>query len=84
MEAIADSVKKTNRCLVLTEEPLENSFAMSLAGQIASECFDSLDAAPSVLGSVSLPAIPLNSDMESEVLPNAEKVSKRLEEILNF
>ena len=84
MEAIAESVKKTNRCLVLTEEPLENSFAMSLAGQIASQCFDSLDASPSVLGSVSLPAIPLNSDMEAEVLPNAEKVTERLKEILNY
>ena len=53
-------------------------------GQIASQCFDSLDASPSVLGSVSLPAIPLNSDMEAEVLPNAEKVTERLKEILNY
>ena len=67
MEAIKASVAKTNRCLVLTEEPAENSFSLSLSGQIASDCFKLLDAAPMTLGSVSLPAIPLNSEMEAAV-----------------
>ena len=58
INAISKSVLKTNRCLV-TEEPVENSFGLSLCGRIAAECFESLDAAPLTLGSISLPAIPL-------------------------
>ena len=84
MDAIAKSVSKTNRCLVLTEEPVENSFGLSLSGGIAAECFESLDAAPLTLGSVSLPAIPLNSKMEAAVLPSAEKVAKKIEELLSY
>tara|TARA_Y100000589_G_scaffold332283_1_gene391140 strand:- start:2319 stop:4310 length:1992 start_codon:yes stop_codon:yes gene_type:complete len=84
MDAIAESVTKTNRCLVLTEEPIENSFGLSLSGRIASECFESLDAAPLTLGSISLPAIPLNSEMEAAVLPSAEKVAAKIEELLRF
>ena len=84
MAAIEESVSRTNRCLVLTEEPAENSFAQSLAGRIAQNCFTSLDAAPVVVGSVSLPAIPLNSEMEAAVLPNATKVRAALSELLEF
>ena len=84
MDSIAKSVTKTNRCLVLTEEPIENSYGLSLSGRIASECFESLDAAPLTLGAVSLPAIPLNSEMEEAVLPSAEKVAAKIEELLRF
>ena len=48
--AIFDAVKKQNRCLVLTEEPTENSFARSLAGLIAEKCFNYLDAPVCNLG----------------------------------
>ena len=84
MDAIVASVEKTNRCLVLTEEPVENSFGMSLSGQIAQTCFKHLDAAPITVGSESLPAIPLNSEMEAAVLPSAEKVAAKIEELLNY
>ena len=84
MAAIEKSVARTNRCLILTEEPLENSFAQSLAGRIAQNCFQSLDAAPVVVGSESLPAIPLNSEMEAAILPNASKVRTALSDLLNF
>ena len=83
-ETVASSIKRTNRCLVLTEEPVANSFAQALSGRIAKECFEDLDAAPQVIGSVELPAIPLNESMEQEVLPNAEKVSAALGTLLDY
>jgi 2-oxoisovalerate dehydrogenase E1 component len=83
-DAISLSITKTNRCIVLTEEPVANSFAQALCGRIASECFSSLDAAPVVVGSVELPAIPLNSEMEYEVLPNADKVASAINALLDF
>ena len=43
-EMIYQQVKLHHRCLVVTEETLENSFAQSLAGRIADNCFEFLDA----------------------------------------
>ena len=83
-QTVAASIKRTNRCLVLTEEPVANSFAQALSGRIAQECFEDLDAAPEVLGSVELPAIPLNENLEKEVLPDAEKVSAVVGTLLDY
>ena len=43
-ETVKVSVIKHGKALVLTEEPLMNSFAESLAGRISQECFQQLDA----------------------------------------
>ena len=63
-EAILKSVRKTKKCLVVTEEPTNNSFARSLAGLIQEKCFKHLDAPVMVIGSENMPAIPLNSTLE--------------------
>jgi 2-oxoisovalerate dehydrogenase E1 component len=82
--AITDSVKKHGRAFVLTEEPLLNSFAESLAGRISKECFQYLDAPVWTLGAVSLPAIPLNVELEKMMLPSAEKVKFAITELLQY
>ena len=82
-DAIEASIARTNRCLVLTEEPVAHSFAQALAGHIAARCFRDLDAAPEVIGSMDLPAIPLNEHLEAAVLPSAEKVKAALASLLN-
>ncbi|MCH7513934.1 MAG: tungsten formylmethanofuran dehydrogenase [Bacteroidetes bacterium] len=83
-QAIADSVKKHSRALLLTEEQLLNSFTESVAGRIAGELFEYLDAPVKTLGAVSLPAIPLNVELEKQMLPNAEKTLHVLEELLSY
>ena len=83
-ETVFNAVKKCNRCLVLTEEPANNSFAAALAGRISEVCFAYLDAPVTTLGSECLPAIPLNSTLEMTMLPNAEKVQKAITYLLNF
>jgi len=70
--------------LVLTEETLRNSFAEAIAGRIASECFQYLDAPVQTLGSANMPAIPLNMALESQILPNPEKVSEKIQWLLNY
>src|SRR6187551_25607 len=82
--AIVSSVQKHNRVFVLTEEPLLNSFAESLAGRISKECFRELDAPVWTLGAENLPAVPLNVDLEKMMLPNAKKVKEALEDLLNY
>lgn len=81
-QTIFTSVRKHNKCMVLTEEPVSNSFAQSLAGKISKNCFQILDAPVEVIGSENLPAIPLNSTLEATMLPNAEKVSKAISTLL--
>src|ERR1035437_5742840 len=83
-KTVFESVKKHSRCLVVTEEPVPNSFAQALAGNISQNCFEYLDAPVRVIGSENLPAIPLNSTLEATMLPNADKVAKAMEELLNY
>ncbi len=83
-EAIYDSVKKHNKCLVLTEEVLKNSFAEALSGRIQQQCFEHLDAPVQSLGSGTTPAIPLNSTLEHTLLPNAEKVGMAITKLLAY
>lgn len=81
---VFESVKKCGRCLVVTEEAPSNSFAQALAGRISEMCFEYLDAPVSIIGSECLPAIPLNSTLESTMLPNAEKVFQKIQDILKY
>jgi len=83
-ETIFNSVKKHNKCIVLTEEPYNNSFAQAIAGRISQNCFKYLDAPVVVIGSENLPAIPLNSTLEHAMLPNAEKVKMKIAELLKY
>jgi 2-oxoisovalerate dehydrogenase E1 component len=82
-ELVFGTAKKHGKCLVLSEEQQNNSFAEALAGRISKECFKWLDAAVEVLGAENIPAIPLNMGLEKEVLPNAEKLAERIKKLLN-
>ena len=82
--AIEAGVKRHSKVLLLTEEVLRNSFAESLAGRISQHLFTHLDAPVMSMGAEALPAIPLHSTLEATMLPNAEKVAKKVEELLSW
>lgn len=84
MEAVAASVEKHGKVLLVTEESVEASFTLGLAGRIQRDCFQSLDAPIGLVGAIDTPAIPLNSTLEAELLPNADKVQTALEKLLNY
>jgi len=83
-DRVFSAVRRHGKCLVLTEEPQNNSFAEALAGRIARECFTVLDAPVQVLGSRNLPAVPLNMQLERAMLPSAEKVAGLLRQLLAY
>jgi 2-oxoisovalerate dehydrogenase E1 component len=83
-ELIYERVKLHGKCLVLTEEQQDNSFAEALAGKIAKHCFQFLDAPVEVMGALNVPAIPMNIELEKAVLPDAEKLAARLEDLLAY
>lgn len=83
-DAVQAATRRHGKVLVLTEEPLMNSFAESLAGRIQRHCFQQLDAPVFTLGAANLPAIALNVDLERQMLPNADKTLTALQELLQW
>lgn len=82
-ELIFERVKAHGKCLVLTEEQQNNSFAEALAGRISKNCFQFLDAPVEVLGALNTPAVPMNMGLEKAMLPDGEKVAIVLKQLLN-
>lgn len=83
-DTIYKSVRKCKKCLVVTEEPSDNSFARALSGKIQENCFIDLDAPVMTIGSENMPAIPLNSTLEQTMIPSTNKVKAKIEELLNW
>lgn len=82
--AIYEATRRHNRCLVVTEESVNNSFAQSVAARIQENCFEALDAPVRTLGSENVPAIPLNSNLEQAMIPSIEKVQKAIGDLLGY
>jgi 2-oxoisovalerate dehydrogenase E1 component len=80
---VFSTVKKHGKCLVVTEEQQSNSFAEALAHRISYACFQFLDAPVEVIGALDLPAVPINTNLETAMLPTAEKVRERIEKLLH-
>ncbi|MBX2901922.1 MAG: tungsten formylmethanofuran dehydrogenase [Chitinophagales bacterium] len=80
--AIELAIKKHGKAIVLTEETVTHSFAEALAGRIAGNYFEYLDAPIKVIGAVNTPAIPLNSILEKEMLPHTEMAKTAIQNLL--
>ncbi len=82
--AMFEAAQKHGKVLIVTEEPVHNTFAQSLAARISEQCFRYLDAPVRTVGSVNMPAVPLNATLEQAMIPSAEKVGKAIRELLEF
>ena len=83
-ETVFNSAKKCSKCLIVTEEPSENSFSRALQGRIQEACFKELDAPVMLIGSENMPAIPLNSMLEQTMIPSTEKVKLKILELQSY
>ncbi len=83
-QLVFDTVKRHGKCLVLTEEQLRNSFCEALAGRIAQNCFQHMDAPVQTMGALDLPAVPMNMGLEAAMLPNADKVAEKIGWLLAY
>jgi 2-oxoisovalerate dehydrogenase E1 component len=84
MELVNATVRKHNKVLLVTEESIEATFTLGIAGRIQRDNFQYLDAPVMVVGSVDTPAIPLNSTLEAALLTNTDKVIEKLSDLLNY
>src|ERR1700761_5749848 len=78
------TARRHGKCIVLTEEQRNNSFAEALAWRIMRECWQRLDAPVEVIGALNLPAVPMNVGLERAMLPNPEKVAAVIGNLLRY
>ena len=83
-DLIYEQVRQHGRCLVVTEETLSNTFAQSVAARIQENCWTSLDAPVRTIGSVDMPAVPLNEVLEKEMILSIEKVVLAIRHLLEY
>ncbi|GII04302.1 alpha-ketoacid dehydrogenase subunit beta [Planobispora takensis] len=72
MPAVAESVRRTGRCVVVHEAPVFSGYGAELAARITEECFYSLEAPVLRVGGPSTPYPP--SRLEEHYLPDLDRV----------
>lgn len=82
-ESILKSAKKTGKVLVVHEDKVFAGFGGELAGIIADEAFEFLDAPVKRVGSTFTP-VGFNRILEKAILPNADKIYDAAKELLEF
>ncbi|WP_251741661.1 dehydrogenase E1 component subunit alpha/beta [Gramella sp. AN32] len=82
IQSIIDSVNKTGKAIILTEDSLMGSFASEIAAIINENCFEKLDAPVFRVGSMETP-IPFAANLEKNYLPKS-RFKERLEELMQY
>lgn len=81
-EAVAATVKKTNRVLVLHEDTLTGGIGAEISAWINEHCFEDLDAPVKRVASLDT-AIPFAPTLEKNFLPK-ERIKPAIEDLLKF
>ncbi|QQR72385.1 MAG: alpha-ketoacid dehydrogenase subunit beta [Holophagales bacterium] len=82
-EAVLASVRRTNRALVLSEEPQTGSFAAEVAARIAELAFGFLDAPVARLCCPDTP-VPYSPPLEAAYLPDVPKLIAKARQLLAY
>jgi 2-oxoisovalerate dehydrogenase E1 component beta subunit len=82
-DAIAASVTKTSKAIVLYEDTRTGGFGAEIASRIAEECFEDLDAPVKRIASADCP-IPFSPVLEREVLPQVRDVVGTVQELAAY
>ncbi|MHB1686297.1 MAG: alpha-ketoacid dehydrogenase subunit alpha/beta [Ignavibacteriaceae bacterium] len=82
-ETIFNSVKKTNKAIVIHEDTLTGGFGAEVAARIADNCFQFLDGPVKRIAAKDA-FVPYSPILENVILPNREQIYKGIKEILDF
>lgn len=78
---IAESIRKTNRCVLVEEGHIFAGICAEVGFQIIEHCFDFLDAPLKRVAQRETP-MPYSKALEKETMPTVERILKALEEVL--
>lgn len=81
-ETVAESVRKTGKCLVLHEDTITLGIGAEIAAYIAEDLFEHLDGPVRRVGSADTP-VPFNKRLEDAFLASS-RLQKALEELLAY
>jgi len=79
MATVVDSVKKTNRAVVVEETWRTGGFSAEVASSIQEEAFDYLDGPVQRVGGMDIPT-PYSGSLESATMPNVERIIQAIAE----
>ena len=82
-EAIATSVKKTNRVIIAHEESLSWGFGAEIAARIGTELFEYLDAPVERIGSLDT-FVAYAPQVEDYILPQIPDVLRKIVQIAEY
>ena len=82
MATIAQSVRKTHRCVIVEEGHVFSGVASEVGFQVMQHCFDDLDA-PVVRVAQKETPMPYSTVLEKQTLPNEVRVRQAIEEVLS-
>ncbi|PIF03404.1 MAG: 2-oxoisovalerate dehydrogenase [Draconibacterium sp.] len=82
-ETILESIKKTNRVIIVHEDKIHGGFGGEISAMITEKAFNYLDAPIKRVGSPFLP-VGFNPILERAILPNTERIYKGIKELLSF
>ncbi len=82
-EAIAASVKKTSRVMVVHEDCLSFGYGAEICARVARELFDCLDAPIGRVGALDS-WVAYNPDVENEILPQVRDIEQEMERVLRY
>lgn len=80
---VIESVKETNRCLIVHEDTRTAGFGAEISAVLSSEAFRYLDAPIKRLTMPDIP-MPYNVDMMNRVLPDTEKIGETMKALIQF
>ncbi|MFQ5638502.1 MAG: alpha-ketoacid dehydrogenase subunit beta [bacterium] len=82
-EMILESVKKTNRVLIVHEATLTGGIGAEISAVISQEVFEYLDAPVRRLASIDTP-VPYSPPLEEYFMPNVDKITAALKELASY
>ena len=82
-ETIYNSVKKTNKVVIIHEDTLFGGFGAEIAARIADNCFQHLDAPVKRIAAKDS-HIPYAPILENEILPSRDEIYKGIKDLLKY
>jgi 2-oxoisovalerate dehydrogenase E1 component len=82
-DAITQSLKKTNRCLIVHEDTRTAGFGAEISAVLAKEAFNLLDAPVERVTMPDIP-VPYNIGLMDAVMPGVTTIGTKMTELVNF
>ncbi|MEM1048470.1 MAG: dehydrogenase E1 component subunit alpha/beta [Pseudomonadota bacterium] len=80
LETILDSVRKTNRAVVVHEAVRFGGIGAEIAASVTEQAFDWLDAPVARIGAPDMP-VPYNDRLERDYMPSAKDIAEAIREV---